>query len=179
MDKDFLYDNIPDVPDKMPESLKTGLATASFIISMVNLLIFGMALSFVTAPVAIVMAGVSLKKRQGGKPFAIISIIISVISLVFCTLFTAFFVKVYPDMEYFIRNDTAIISSFEEDGDIPAQFDKYKNPEYNKYWNAMGFDDFQEFFGFFIEYYQSIKDTPHNEYPHSDDGEELVVLNNS
>ena len=177
MDKDFFYDNLPETPDKMPESLKTGLATASFIISMVNLLFFGMAFSFILSPIAVILAVVSLVKRQGGKPFAIAGIIISVISLVIFTVFTAFFVKVYPDMEYFIRNDTAIISAFEEDGDIPAQFEKYKAPEYDKYWNSMGYEDFESFFGFFIEYYQSIRGTPQNEWSHSDDGEELVVLN--
>ena len=178
MDKDFFYDDFPETPDKFPDSLKTGLATASFIISMVNLLFFGMAFSFVTAPVAIILAVVSLVKHQGGKPLAITGIIISVVSLVIFTVFTAFFENVYPDMEYFIKNDTAIISDFQENGDIPAQFEKYKSPEYDKYWHAMGHEDFESFFGFFIESYRSIYGTHSNIPDTSDDGEELVVLRN-
>ena len=176
MNKDFFYDDNPEIPEKMPESLKTGLATALFIISMVNLLFFGMAFSFVLSPVAIVLAVLSLVRHQGGKPFAITSIIISVVSLLIFTAFTAFFVKIYPDMEYFILNDTAIISEFEENGSIPAQFEKYNAPEYDKYWNAMGYEDFEGFFSFFIESYRSVRGTPRNALETSDDGEELVVL---
>ncbi|MDE6036293.1 MAG: hypothetical protein K2G36_10335 [Ruminococcus sp.] len=179
MNKDFFYDDFPETPDKLPESLKTGLATASFIISMVNLLFFGMALSFVTAPVAIVLAVMSVIKHQGGKPFAIASIIISVVSLIICTAFTVVFVKVYPDMEYFIKNDTVVIADFEESGDIPEQFKKYKSPEYDKYWQSMGYEDFESFFRFFIDSYRNLYGTHSNLPDTSHDGEELVVLNNS
>ncbi|MDE6833672.1 MAG: hypothetical protein K2J39_05430 [Ruminococcus sp.] len=176
MNNDFFYDEKPEISDKMPESLKTGLATASFIISMVNLLFFGMVFSFVTAPVAIVLAILSLVRHQGGKPFAIVSIVISVVSLVIFTLFTALFVKISPDMQYFVMNDTAIISEFSESGEIPAQFEKYKAPEYDKYWNAMGCEDFESFFRIFIESYRNMRGTPHNVPESSDDGEELVIL---
>lgn len=91
------------------------------------------------------------------------------------------FVKIYPDMEYFIRNDTAIISEFEETGEIPERFEKYKAPEYDNYWQAFG-GSFEGFFEYFIDVYkqtQDVQTVPNNpEVPaeEDDDGEELVVL---
>lgn len=179
MNKDFFYDKTPEIPEKKPEYLKTGLATASFVISMVNLIFFKMILSFILVPLSLVFGIMSLVKHQGGKGLAITGIIISTVSLVIFGVFMAIFVKIYPDMEYFIRNDTAIISEFEETGEIPEQFEKYKAPEYDKYWQAFG-GSFEGFFEYFIEIYeqsrgvQTIPDIP--AIPENDDGEELVVL---
>lgn len=181
MNEDFFYKDNSGLPEKKPEYLKTGLATASFIISVVNLLFFACAFSFVLAPVAIVMGIMSLVKRQGGKGFAITGIVISTVSLLIFGVFTAIFMKVYPDMEYFIRNDTAIISEFEENGKIPEQFEKYKAPEYDKYWVTFG-GEFEDFFEYFIAVYkqsqgvQTIPDNPAIPEEEYDDGEELVVL---
>ncbi|MCM1507103.1 MAG: hypothetical protein NC177_08220 [Ruminococcus flavefaciens] len=184
MNEDFFDKGQQEDSEKMPESLKTGLATASFVISLVNLVFCAFACSFVTAPVSIIMGAIALARHQGGKAFAVIGIIISSVSLIICILFTALFAKIYPDMEYFIRNDTAIISEFEEDGTIPEQFEKYRSPKYDKYWQAFQCKDFDEFFEIFIDIYRqsdnvySIPDSPYNpDNPTSpDDDEELVVL---
>ncbi|MDE6425377.1 MAG: DUF4190 domain-containing protein [Ruminococcus sp.] len=177
MNEDFFYKDNSGVPEKTPEYLKTGLATASFIISIVNFLFFACALSIVLAPVSLVLGIMSLVKRQGGKGFAITGIIISTVSLLIFVTFSAIFVKIYPDMEYFIRNDTAIISEFEETGAIPEQFEKYKAPEYDKYWVTFG-GEFEDFFEYFIEIYrrQGVRTIPNNPAVTEEDGEELVVL---
>ncbi|MDE5556818.1 MAG: DUF4190 domain-containing protein [Ruminococcus sp.] len=179
MNEDFFYNKTPEIPEKKPEYLKTGLAIASFIISVVNFLFFRMVFSFILAPISLVLGIMSLVKHQGGKGFAITGIVISTISLIVFILFMAIFVKIYPDMEYFIRNDMAIISEFEETGEIPEQFEKYKAPEYDKYWVAFG-GEFEDFLEYFITVYkqsrgvQTIPDSP--AIPEEDDGEELVVL---
>ena len=182
MNEDFFYDQKPEISEKNPESLKTGLATASFIIGVVNFLFFGMIFSFILAPVSLVLGIIALVKHQGGKGFAVTGIIISAVSLIIFSVFTALFVKIYPDMEYFIQNDTAIISEFEENGEIPEKFEKYKAPEYDKYWRAFG-GDFEGFFEYFIEVYkqsQGMRTIPESpqipDNPTDDDGEELVVL---
>lgn len=183
MNEDFYYDSNPDSFEKMPESLKTGLAVASFVLSLVNVIFCALSCSFIFAPVSIIMGIVSLAKKQGGKPLAIIGIAVSSVSLVIFGLFTSIFVKIYPDMEYFIKNDTAIISEFEETGQIPEQFEKYRSPEYDKYWTLFQCDDFDGFFEIFIEVYRQsnrVQTVPSN--PNSipalpaDDGEDLVEL---
>lgn len=185
MNKDFYYENPSDDFEKIPESFKTGLAIASFVISIINFIFCAFSCSFILSPVAIILGIVSLVKKQGGKPFAIIGIVISVISLIVFGWFTSIFMKIYPDMEYFIKNDTAIISEFEETGEIPEQFEKYRSPEYDSYWAAMQCDDFDEFFEIFIEIYRQShntytlpdnQDIPANPAFPPDDGEDLVEL---
>lgn len=185
MNEDFFYKSESDDFEKIPSAAKTGLATASFIISLVNLIFFAFTLSFILSPISIILGVVSLVKRQGGKAFAVLGIVISSVSIVIFGIVMSVFVKVYPDMEYFIRNDTAIISEFEESGEIPEQFDKYRSPEYDKYWKKSGLKNFDEFFAFFIDVYkqtqgiQTVPSSPDNPsvpaFP-PDDGEELVVL---
>jgi len=186
MNEDFYFDKKPEYSEKLPEHFKTGLATASFVISLINVIFCAFSCSFILAPISLILGIVSLVKRQGGKVFAILGIIISSVSIVIFGLFTALFVKIYPDMEYFIRNDSAIISEFEENGSIPEQFEKYRDSEYDKYWKSFQCDDFDEFFEIFIEMYkqsQGVQSVPSN--PNSpnvpafppDDDEELVELN--
>lgn len=185
MNEDFYYEKNPDNYEKMPESLKTGLATASFVISLVNFIFCLFACSFVFAPVSVIMGIVALVKKQGGKVFAVLGIVISSVSIIISGLFISVFVKIYPDMEYFIKNDTAIIAEFEEDGKIPEQFEKYRSPEYDKYWKAFQCESFDKFFELFIEMYiqsrstQNVPSNPENPdipaFP-PDDEEELVEL---
>lgn len=189
MNKDFYYEEKnPDFPEKIPESFKTGLAIASFVISMINLLFCVLSCSFILSPVSIILGIVSLAKKQGGRPLAITGIVISTISILIFGWFTSIFVKFYPDMEYFMKNDTAIIAEFEESGEIPEQFEKYRSPEYDKYWATMQCDNFDEFFEIFIEVYRQSHNTytlpsnpdnsdiPANPAFPPDDGEDLVEL---
>ncbi len=184
MNEDFYYDNNQDF-EKIPESLKTGLAVGSLVISLINVLCCALSCSFIFSPVSIIMGTVSLVKKQGAKPLAIAGIVISTVSMIIFGLFTAVFVKIYPDMEYFIQNDVAIISEFEENGNIPEQFEKYRSPEYDKYWQTFQCDDFDGFFEIFIQVYRqsngihSIPSNPDNpKIPDfsRDEGEELVEL---
>lgn len=186
MNEDFYCKENPDDFRKMPESLRTGLATASFITAMVNFVIFGFTLTFILAPVSIITGVVSLIKKQGGKGFAIAGVAVSVVGVIINVLFISVFVKVYPDMEYFIKNDYSIISEFEESGKIPEQFEKYRSPEYDRYWKSMGCEDFDGFFRMFIDIYlqtQGLHTSPSNPdspdipaFPPDDDGESLVEL---
>lgn len=182
MDENFYFEKNDD-SGKLPERFKTGLATWSFVISLVNIIFGGFVFSFVLSPLSVILGVMSIVKKQGGRAFAVIGIVLSVVSLIIFSIFTAVFVKVYPDMEYFIRNDTAVISEFEENGEIPEQFEKYRSPEYDKYWHSMGCDDFDSFFAVFIDIYRQTQGlstpadsgSPYTPYE-PDDGEELVDL---
>ena len=188
MNEDFYYDDNQMYSfEKKPEELKTVLAIASFVISLVNFIFCGFMLSFISAPISIIMGIVSLVKKRGGKVFAILGIVISLISLMIFSFFTSIFIKIYPDMEYFVKNDTQIISEYNATGEIPEQFEKYRSSKYDKYWQAVQCENFDEFFGTFIKAYQQSKginalpsnpDTPDNSDTPSttDDGEKLVEL---
>lgn len=153
MNKDFYYNDGNDM-NGLPNAFKTGLATASFVISLLNLIFCACMGSFITAPVSIILGAVSLATHRGGKVFAVLGIVISVISLIIFSLMMFVFVKIYPDVEYFQKNDTEIISAFEETGEIPEQFEKYRSSDYDKYWAAMGVRNFDEFFRAWIESYK-------------------------
>lgn len=193
MNKDFYYKDENDVNNVnvIPNSLKTGFATASFIISIINLIFCASMLSFITVPVSIILSIVSLATHRGGKVFAIFGIIISVISAFLFGAFLYVFMKISPDIMYFQENSTEIISEYETDGTIPEQFEKYRSPDYDKYWEAMGCNDFDGFFKMWIDSYKqaygytspsvpdnsespsSVPETPKN----NRDREELVDLN--
>lgn len=157
MNKDFYYNDVNDLDNngKLPNAFKTGLATASFVISLLNLVFCACMGSFITAPLSIIFGIISLATHRGGKVFAILGIVISVISAVVFCLYMSVAVKIAPDMIYFQENSTEIISEYEKDGTIPEQFEKYRSAEYDKYWKSMGCDDFDGFFKVWIDTYKS------------------------
>ena len=140
-----------------PKQSSIGLAVAALIISLVNLLLFNSLLSFICVPIALIFAIMSLVQHRRGKIMAIVSIVASVISAVIFSLYVAFVIKVYPDFEYFIRNDDRIIAEYNADGTIPAYYDKYKDKKYDMYWDSLGYDSFDSLFRDFVKSYESQK----------------------
>ena len=128
-----------------------GLAVVSLAIAIINLIIFRSFLSFITVPICLILAIICLKKKQRGKGLAITAIVISCISLILFSSMILLFVKIYPDMAYFVTNEEQITAEFEENGTIPEQFEKYDSPQFQKYWNMMGCKDFKEFFTMFMK----------------------------
>lgn len=137
--------------DGMPEQKGAGFAIASFVISLVNFVLCCTVLSVVTVPICLIFSIVSLVGKRKGKGFAIAGIIISVISGIFFAYYGYIFYKVGPDFIYFAENSTQIIEEYDRDGTIPERFEKYRDPKYDKYWDRMGYDSFDEFFDRFIK----------------------------
>ncbi|HOC32733.1 MAG TPA: DUF4190 domain-containing protein [Ruminococcus flavefaciens] len=140
----------------------SGLAIASMVIALVNLIVFRTLLSIIAVPLSIIFAIVSLVQKRSGKGFAVTGIIVSVISMILIGTVIALFVKVYPDFEYFAENQQQIITEYKEDGTIPEQYEKYNDPKYDKFWKSMGLKDFNEFFGMLIDKY--ISDYSYDDY---------------
>lgn len=147
----------------------SGLAIASFIIAVVNLVVFRTLLSVIAVPLSIVFAIISLAKKRTGTGFAIAGIVISVISAVIIGSAIAVFVRLYPDAKYFVQNEETIVQEYMENGTIPEYYEKYNAPKYNKYWKAMGCKDFNEFFGMIIESYAN--ENTDRKYDYYDDDE--------
>ncbi len=182
------YDMRPTPAPRKDKGSGKGLAIAAFVIALVNLILCSGMLSIIAVPLAVVMAIVSLASHRGGKAFAIIGIVVSLISAFIFSFYVMIMVKVMPDFVYFVNNDTAIISEYDETGEVPEHFRKYQDPKFDKYWSAMGYEDFDGFFADFIKSYHSgsdgtvgsstqtttSPDSGGGDYDHS--GEELVVL---
>jgi len=175
------------------EKTGNGFAVASFAIALLNMLFFKSLFSIITVPVCIILGILCFAKHGRGKGFAVAGMIISVISACICAFYIAFIVQIYPDIKYFMENDTQIVTEFVEEGTIPDRYKKYLDPKFDKYWKSAGFDSFNEIFGKFIEGYlgqptESRKTQPYTDYYEDEteeyeddygfdhDGEELVVL---
>ena len=137
--------------DGMPEQKGSGFAVASFVISLVNLILCCTCLSVITLPLCLIFSLVTLIGKRRGKGFAIAGLIISVISGIFFVYYGYIVYKIAPDFVYFAENSTQIIEEYEKDGTIPERFEKYREPKYDKYWDRMGYDSFDEFFYDFIK----------------------------
>jgi hypothetical protein len=138
-----------------PQKKRIGFALTALIISGINFLVFSSFLSFIAVPLALIFAIISLAKHHGGKPMAIIAIVLSVISAILFTLYVVIFIKIYPDFKYFVQHDRQIIEEFDQTGEIPEHFQKYNDSKYDAVWKRMGFDNFGKFFEFFVDNYRS------------------------
>ena len=124
----------------------SGLAIASFVISLVNLILCCTSLSFIACPLCILFSIIALVKKKGGVPFAVIGMVISVISLIIFCFYGFIMMKIMPDAFYFFENQQQITEDFDRDGTIPERFEKYRDPKYDKYWESKNYSSFDEFF---------------------------------
>ncbi|WP_037291218.1 hypothetical protein, partial [Ruminococcus flavefaciens] len=123
-----------------------GLAIASFVISLVNMILCCTLLSIVTVPLCLIFSIASLVKKRKGTAFAIIGIIISLLSGLAFAYYGFFIYKIMPDVMYFAEHQEQIIEDYDRDGTIPERYEKYRDPKFNKYWKQYNCDSFDEFF---------------------------------
>ncbi len=128
-----------------------GFAIASFVISIINLMFCATLLSVVTVPLCLIFSIISLVGKRKGTAFAVIGVIVSVISMIFFVYIGFLIYKIGPDLVYFAEHSTQIIEEYDRDGTIPEQYEKYRDPKYDKYWKRMGYDSFDELFAEFIK----------------------------
>jgi hypothetical protein len=140
----------------------TGLAVAALIIALLNFFMFASFLSFMAVPAVFIFAIMALKRKNGGKVMAIVSIVIAVISALIFAMYVVIIVKLVPDIQYFADHDKEIVAEYELTGEAPEHFDKYRDSKYDSLWKSMGYDDFDDFFGMIIEEYKKsmIKEDP-------------------
>lgn len=148
------------------EKKSAGLAIASFVISLINLILCCTMLSIITVPLCLLFSIISLAKKKGGKVFAILGIVFSLIAGLAFVYYGKIVMDVMPDFVYFAEHQDEIIADYDRDGTIPDRFDKYRDPKYDKYWERDGFDSFDDFFEQFIEEYKR-KNNINTGYEHS------------
>jgi len=140
----------------------TGVAVAALCISLVNFFIFASFLSFIAVPLTLIFAIMALKRKNGGKAMAIVSIVIAIISAAIFAVYVAIIVKIVPDIKYFAEHDKEIVAEYEETGMAPDHYSKYRDKKYDKLWENMGYDDFDSFFGYIVKEYkkEAVKNDP-------------------
>lgn len=121
-------------------------AVAALVISLFNLLMTATLLTPIALPLVIVFLYKSAKRKGGKKGMAAAAIIISVISAILFSIIVYSIVKIYPDLKYISDHGEDIVREYDINGTIPERFDKYRDSKYDEFWNAMGYDDFDEFF---------------------------------
>lgn len=152
MDGQYNYNqNFPNV--KQP----VWAAVTSFVLSLVNI-VFCCCATFVLAPLSIVFGIVSLAKRWAGKGLAIAGIIISSVSVVFMVISviltnTVFsdFKDIYIDVMKFSVNADKYIEEYQETGEVPEDFQKYRDSKYDYIWERNGYKNFDEVFDTFMK----------------------------
>ena len=144
------YGMMPPPAPVQEKGKGVGFAVAAFIIALVNLVFCAGVFSIIAVPLSLVFAIVSLASHRRGKAFAIISIVVSVLSSVVFGFYVMFYVKIMPDIVYFSNHYQEIVDEYNATGEIPEKFEKYEDPKFDKYWSAMGYDDFDAFFADFI-----------------------------
>lgn len=134
-----------------PVKKGSGFAVASFVIALVNMILCCTMLSVITVPLCLIFSIISLAGKRKGTAFAVIGLVVSLISGLLFAYYGYIFYKLSPDFMYFVENHTQIIEEYDKDGTIPERFEKYKDPKYDKYWDRMGFKSFEEFFDYFVK----------------------------
>lgn len=128
-----------------------GFAVASFVIALVNMILCCTMLSVISVPLCLIFSIISLAGKRKGTAFAVIGLVVSLISGLLFAYYGYIFYKLSPDLRYFAENRTQIVEEYEKDGTIPERFEKYNDPKYDRYWERMGFKSFDEFFAYFIK----------------------------
>ena len=138
----------------VPAKNSMGPAIAALIVSIANFVMFGSFLTFVSLPAVIILTIIVFRRDLGGKPMAVVAVVISVISAVLFAFYIAIAVKLAPDIKYFYNHDREIVENYDKYGEVPERFEKYRESKYDKIWKKWGYDSFDEFFAFFVDMYR-------------------------
>lgn len=140
-----------NIPENKPSDKKPKWAAiTSFVLSIVTI-VTCCCTTYVTAVLSLIFGIISLAKKWGGKGLAIAGVIISSIALVLTIVVNTAFSGVSSDMEKFALNAGGYIDEYERTGEVPDEFEKYNDEKYEWYFNAMGYDSFDDFYKDFIQ----------------------------
>lgn len=128
-----------------------GFAVASFVLALINIVPCCTMLSIITVPLCIIFSLISLFGKRKGTAFAIIGLVLSLLSGLIFGYYGFIVYKVFPDFMYFAENQQQLIDEYEKTGEIPERFEKYTDPKYDRYWKEMGYDSFEAFYAAFIK----------------------------
>lgn len=106
---------------------------------------------YLLAVASIVFGIISLVQRMSGKGMAIAGIIVSAVVLIIVLLLNIIFGPIIRDLSKLGEDPQHYVEMYEETGEIPDEFRKYCEPKYDKYWDAMDIDGFEDFYGMLMD----------------------------
>ena len=129
----------------MDNSQKKGLSITSLIFGILSLICCGCgAITF--APVSIILAIIALATKRGGKGMAVAGIILSAVSIGFVIFVSSTYSEEVSDFSKFMQNSEQYVQMYKETGEIPEEFQKYKDPKYDQFWQGSNYKNFEEFY---------------------------------
>lgn len=144
--------------DNQPPKKIIWASVASFVLGLVNI-VFCCCGTYILAPLSIIFGIVALVKKYACKGLAIAGVVISsvtlILTIVSSVLINTTFREPYEDMMKFIMNADSYIQEYQETGEVPDDFSKYCDPEYNDWWDRMGYDGFEDFYDDYIKGFMS------------------------
>lgn len=144
-----------------------GFAIASFVLALVNIVPCCTMLSIITVPLCIIFSLISLVGKRKGTAFAIIGLVLALLSGIIFGYYGYIAYKVFPDLIYFSENQEELIDEYEKTGEIPERFEKYTDPKYDRYWKNMGYGSFEEFYAAFIKQQKEATENASSSYSSS------------
>lgn len=101
---------------------------------------------YLLAIASIVFGIISLVQKMRGKGMAIAGIIVSAVVLIIALILNIIFGSIAKDFMKLSEDPGHYVEMYEETGEVPKEFKKYCDPKYDKYWDAMEMDGFEEFY---------------------------------
>ncbi len=120
-------------------------AIVSFVASIVNI-VFCCCCTYFTVPVSLVLGIISLAKKWRGTGFAVSGVVISAFTIIIMVVSQVMFGEMSRDLSNIIINSEQYAEEYRETGEIPEEFEKYNDEKYDRYWDILGYDDFEDFF---------------------------------
>lgn len=157
--EDYNYNNFNSEPfrqfNNVPQDKKPiWAAIVCFVTSLVNL-VSCCCCTYLLAPVSLVFGIISLAKKWRGASFAVSGIVISAFSIVFMIVSQIALGPMSRDISYIIIQSEQYAEEYAETGEIPEDFEKYTDSEYDSYWSMLGYNDFYDFLDFIMSFYNA------------------------
>lgn len=134
---------------------RTGFAVASLVLGILSVLCCCCGLTVILAPLSIIFGIIALVKHHGGKPMAIVGVVLSTLSIIATIAISIFINKTMgpyiDDCMKFIQEAPQVIEEYNETGELPDYLEKYRGDEFDHVWEENGYKDFDDFFGQFID----------------------------
>lgn len=145
------YQNRSNEPVKKPAS---ALAVTALVLGIISIFTSFFMVNIVIGIIAIILAAVSLAKKQSGKGISITAILLSVLSIAFTALviyliypLLAVVPDLYNDMKEIYKDYDAIIEEYDRTGELPDYMDKYSEGEVGEF--------FDEYYGAFDNFFDN------------------------
>lgn len=134
------------------ENKSKGLAIASLVLGILSIVLCCCGLGVFAAPLSIIFAIIALvSKKCGGKGMAAAGLIISIITIIFTICCYLAFGEYVKDYIRFCTEYPSVIEEYEETGELPDYIEKYRGEEFEDFFEASGYGDFDGFFEAIID----------------------------